>query len=199
MTYHDTKVLLMTIVTFGCIKMPSGAGKTENPAKGRCQMRKAILLMAALGVMVAAGCSELYDSPSSPTPTTPEPEVSPVPLSGAWDFQMTGATENLSGSNCPTQSGGFSSGGTAQLTVSGDGDTAVLDIDGSSVNFTRVGDSDYKTPKYDFPVRDGNNNIVTGKVFYKMTATSETSIVGSLVWDNKVGCTGNYPFTMEHL
>ncbi len=188
-------LLFVRSAALGCIKMPSGAGKTEIPAKGRCRMRKAILLMAALGVMVAAGC----DSPSSPTPTTPEPEVSAVPLSGAWNFQMTGATENLSGSNCPTQSGGFSSGGTAQLTVSDDGDTAVLDIDGNSLNFTRVGDSDYKTPKYDFPVRDGNDNIVIGKVFYEMTATSETSIVGSLVWDNTVGCTGNYPFTMEHL
>lgn len=120
-----------------------------------------------------------------------------TPVSGAWDFAMSGETGLLTGSNCPTTPVSFGSGGPSTLTVSADGLTASLDIDGTVLAFTQTAPSFYQTAAMEFPVQDGSGGMVTGSVYYDMTVVSETEITGELHWDNTLGCQGNYPFTLS--
>lgn len=145
---------------------------------------------------VVAGCSSSTSTSTSTSSTTEEDPVAATPTSGTWDFAMTGGTGELTGSNCPTTAASFGSGGPSILTVSDDGLTASLDIDGTLLSFTQTAPGLYQTTSMEFPLQDGDGNPVTGSVYYDMTVLSESEISGGLHWDNTLGCQGNYPFTM---
>jgi hypothetical protein len=122
-----------------------------------------------------------------------------VPTAGIWDFSMTGGVGNLSGSQCPSSGTvGLVTGGDSTLSVSCDGYSLNLDIDGSNLSYhlTSTSTGLYQTPTYTFPALDGNDNPVTGTNYYELTATASEAMSGGLFWDNSVGCTAEYPITM---
>lgn len=144
--------------------------------------QKNFATMSALLLLLGVGC------PSS------APEYGTVPVSGEWSFAMTGSSEDLT---CPIGGGGFNSVGSADLSVSQSGSTAVLDIDGQTLVFYgQPGPGlSYRTQIRTFPVGGSG----TGTVSFEFVANTDDTIVGTLSWDNQSDCTGDYPFTMELL
>lgn len=123
----------------------------------------------------------------------------PVPTDGSWDFSMDVSSSYLSGSNCPSGSASFTSEGEATLNMSCDGYTVDLDIDGEHVSYHLTSSYIYRSPDYTFPVLDEEDNIVYGSNYYEMTPASTMAIGGNLHWDNSLGCTATYPYTLELL
>lgn len=124
---------------------------------------------------------------------------SPVPTDGTWNFSMDVSSSHLSGSNCPSGSAGFTSEGEALLSMTCDGYSADLDIDGEHISYHLNSSFVYRSPDYTFPVRDEEDNIVYGSNYYEMTPASTSAISGNLNWDNSLGCTATYPYTLELL
>lgn len=123
----------------------------------------------------------------------------PVPTDGSWDFSMDVSSSHLSGNNCPSGSAGLTSEGEATLNMSCDGYLADLDIDGEHVSYHLNSSYVYRSPDYTFPVLDEEDNIVYGSNYYEMTPASTMAIGGNLQWDNSLGCTATYPYTLELL
>lgn len=122
------------------------------------------------------------------------------PTSGIWDFQMSGSVENLTGSECPQGNANFASSGEARLSVSPDGLNAVLNIDGQIVSFIRPNFNDtlYDSYEMTFMTKNEEDNSIPGTVRFSFNAIGQEKIEnGKLIWDNKAGCGGTYPFTME--
>lgn len=121
----------------------------------------------------------------------------PVPTDGSWDFSMDVSSSHLSGSNCPSGSASFTSEGEATLNMSCDGYSADLDIDGEHVSYHLNSSYVYRSPDYTFPVLNEEDSIVYGSNYYEMTPASTMAIGGNLQWDNSLGCTATYPYTLE--
>ena len=136
-----------------------------------------------------------------PNPLYPPDNPSTIrPTSGVWDFAMSADTGNLSGTECPSGPGGFSSSGEATLNVSSNGLNAVLDIDDQFVSFTRPNPNDtlYDSYEMSFPTMDKEGNPTTGTVRFSFNVVDQEVIDnGILAWDDLQGCTGTYPFTLE--
>lgn len=120
-----------------------------------------------------------------------------TPNSGTWNFQMSLGTEYLSGTNCPSSPLGMTSSGETTLYISNSGYSAVWMADGNVVTFNRSASSgDFESPSYTFPVAT-DDGTVYGTNRWVLAPLSQTSISGTLVWDNSLGCSANYPITMN--
>ncbi|RME57605.1 MAG: hypothetical protein D6780_08110 [Candidatus Dadabacteria bacterium] len=116
---------------------------------------------------------------------------------GTWNFTMHLNSSYLSGTNCPTSSGGGDTSGEAKFYVSNDGYSAMWIIDGEVVTFSRsAASSNFESPLYTFPVEldDGTSY---GLNRWKLTPASQTQITGILDWNNYQGCTAKYPIEMN--
>ena len=140
--------------------------------------------------LVLAGCTL--------TPANNSTLLPPTPVSGTYLFTMELGTNYLSGSNCPSEALTFTTEGKAELDVATDGSTIGMQIESENLQFSRVGGGVYETASSPFPTKDGQDNAVTGSVFFNLTPRETTVIDGLLKWDNTVGCTGTYPFLLEY-
>lgn len=123
-----------------------------------------------------------------------------TPASGSYQFNLAGSTSHLTGANCPIAGGGFSSSGTASLNVACLGSSATLTIDNNVLQYHRMPSGIYQTPEYQFPVRDEDDNIVIGENYYDLTDSSGGNVLsGELHWDNSLGCTADYPYSLTQI
>lgn len=76
---------------------------------------------------------------------------------------------------------------------------ADLAIDSSILQFNLMstGTGLFSSASYPFPVLGPSDTTVYGDFNYEFTASSASAISGELHWDNSVGCTAIYPFTMS--
>jgi len=151
-------------------------------------MYKKILATLLILPLLGVGCEPVV---------TPE-ETQVIPLSGTWNFELSASTSYLSGERCPSGGGGGGpiSGGPAELSVSDDAEVASLHVDGQLVVFHNNGNGFYQSGTRLFPVPH-QGGMGAGTVYFDFMANTDDSIVGTLHWNNGVGCRGDYPFTME--
>lgn len=140
------------------------------------------------------------DTYSSLSPAYFDPTLSSYisPNPGTWNFEMQLGSNFLQGTECPTDSSGsFTSSGDATLYVSNNGLSAMWILDSSVVTFHRSATSqDFESPHYSFPV-ELEEGMVYGTNQWVITPSSQTSITGILEWDNSLGCSAEYPITMD--
>lgn len=123
--------------------------------------------------------------------------VTPIP--GTWSFHLDVSDQYLQGNNCPLAGSGISQSpaGEADVAVTESGAAVSFSLDGQLLVFTRgLSNADYATSSRFFPVRT-NDGISFGTVYFDFVANTPDTIIGTLHWDNRQGCVGEYPFTME--
>jgi hypothetical protein len=159
---------------------------------------KLILLFAI--ILSCVNCANTNTNSSVSTLNNPDNASTIRPTSGIWDFNIQASAANLSGPDCPQGSAGISSNGEARLEVSPDGLNAALNIDEQAVSFVRPNYNDtlYDSYEMGFISKNGEDQAIPGTVRFTFNVIDQEKIEnGKIFWDNKNGCTGTYPFTME--
>lgn len=127
------------------------------------------------------------------------PSASTLPLmtTGIWDFAMTGGAENLTGTHCPSGSGGLITAGSAEWYPDCSGYSANMTIDSAYLEFDLypAPTNAFVSPSYSFPVVS-DDSTVSGTTTFTITPQSPSAATGTLHWDNSLGCTADYPMTM---
>lgn len=111
-----------------------------------------------------------------------------IPLSGNWTF--TGAAGSPLGT------------GPATLNVSLNGDSIAMSMAGRNLNFTRTVANDsssfYKTNKMDYEARNENDEEITRKTWFEMTANTEDSIIGNIFYETDELGTQKHTFALTY-
>jgi len=118
-------------------------------------------------------------------------------LSGAWSYESTFSTNQISG--CPgLGAAGRSTKGPATLTAATDGTSMRLQLGSQELQFVRPGlDPWFRTFPRPFPAKDGKDNTVMGSVEFEARVEAPDQITGKTKWDNGVGCKAEYRFALK--
>ena len=127
-----------------------------------------------------------------------------APESGIWSFRMDIPAGTLSGVKCPAGPFARPSAGEGRVVTSQFGQVVRFFLDGQTLTFFRTSGggsvASYATNDRTFPVVRPVGPSTPGTVSFEFTTEeSRRALSGFLTWDNRVGCTGRYPFAMEWL
>ncbi|MFH1536951.1 MAG: hypothetical protein ABID45_03125 [Patescibacteria group bacterium] len=151
------------------------------------------------GFYAASSLSTLPDALNPAMTNFPDNPSTIRPTSGTWNFELTGNTDDLSGSNCPSGFAGFGSSGEATLDVDSTGLFSTLNIDSQSIFFHRpsANATDYQSGEFTFPILIDEDTYIDGRVSFTYNAVDQEIIEGEIHMDTMQGCTADYPFQME--
>jgi len=146
--------------------------------------------MGICATLLMTGCTAEVE------PELPDNDLSALPESGAYTFSMDGSG-TLTGSQCPATTGTPVTSGPAQVTVSDDDLSLTMTLDGQTITLSRPTlDDMLSSDVFPFPVED-NGETYIGDVSYTIDYWTQDYAQGTLLWNNGLGCAGNYPFTLE--
>lgn len=158
-------------------------------------------LLGATALVVVAGAAFAvyqYSGQRAGVVITGPGGVLGAPEAGRWVFRMTASAERLAGAGCPSGQYAQQTAGGAVLRTANDGQIIRLDLDGQSLTFFRVAGPNgvYRTDQRSFPVQRPDGTTSQGTVTFELRTSSRTEATGTVHWDNVMGCTAQYPFSL---
>lgn len=151
---------------------------------------KSIIALSIVSSLFLAGCVETTE------PELEDNDLSILPETGTYTFIMDG-TGTLSGDQCPETVATPVASGPAQLDSAANELSLTMTAGSTTVSFSRATTADIlQSDVLQFPVED-NEETYIGEVSYQLDYWTADYAQGVLHWDNGLGCSGDYPFTLE--